>query len=185
MKIQYDDETVSVSYNEHGNMFVLESTRPHREGEIEAYCSARFLDAQANQCWLLKEFLPLFSEAGILTPVIQGPNMVIEETNESELGEAVLCDIIHSEFHDDGFSGFGDFARSRLSQQCQYASRYIEGRLDGYPALGEGLRFNNGKPWGKVRPLDATDYHGVRIHRDDMDEFERRYKAHQDQRLND
>src|SRR3546814_8066550 len=46
-----------------------------------------------------------------------------------------------SEYQDDeGFVLFGPVARSRLQEQCQYASRLITGRLDGYPALGADLR---------------------------------------------
>lgn len=185
MKVQYDDETVTVHLNENGQMFSLESTRKHREGEIEAYCSARRLDApDHNQAWLLKEFLSIFVDAKIVEPVMDGPNMVVEECDESEVGAAVLVNIIHPDFNDGGYSGFGDFCRSRLGQQCQYGSRYIDGRLEGYPALGEGLRFNNGRGYnGQIRDLDASDYHAVRIHRDDMDEFERRYKAFCEERL--
>jgi len=173
------DPTCDVRFNEFGAMFSLESRQPHREGEIEAYCSARHLTVdQPNQTWLLEEFFSMFRQAGIVEPVMDGPNMVMEECDESENHAAVLCNIIHPEFNDDGFSSFGDFCRERLGQQCQYGSRYIDGRLEGYPALGEGLRFNNGKRWGQVRELDASDYHSIRIHRDDMDEFERRYKAY-------
>lgn len=59
----------------------------------------------------------------------------------------------------DGFVGFGDVARSRCKQQCQYVSRYV-------PNLGEGLRFR-GEP---------SDYHFLEIHKDDVNEFVRRYK---------
>lgn len=105
----------------------------------------------------------------VVEPVmIGGANMDLEETDESEVGEAVLCNIVHEQFNDQGYSPFGDFCRSRLGQQCQYGSRYIDGRLEGYPNLGEGLRFKG----------DPSDYHFVRIHRDDMDEFERRYKEY-------
>ena len=181
MKVQYDGETVTVGFNENGNMFTLESTRKHREGEIEAYCSARRApDMGPNKAWILNEFLDIFTGAEIVEVTSEGWN-----TDESEVGYATLCNIVHPEFNDQGFSSFGDFCRGRLGQQCQYGSRYIDGRLEGYPALGEGLRFNNGKGYrGETRPLDASDYHSVRIHRDDMDEFERRYKAYQEERLN-
>ncbi len=65
--------------------------------------------------------------------------------------------------------------RARLGQQCQYGSRYIEGR-HGCENLGQGLRFNNGNINGRAIELDSRDFHAVRIHRDDCDEFERRYK---------
>lgn len=176
MQIQYDDATVTVGFNENGKMFTLESTRKFREGEIEAYCSARRLDATGhNQTWLLQEFFSIFRQDGIVEPGMDGPNMVMEECDESENNAAVLCNIIHPDFNDGGYSLFGDFCRSRLGQQCQYGSRYITGRIEGYPALGEGLRFQN---------EDSGNYHSIRIHRDDMDEFERRYRAYQEERLN-
>lgn len=180
MQIEYNETMCRVRFNENGNMFSLES-----EGDVEAYCSARRLTSELNQTWLLEEFFSMFRQAGIVEPVMNGPNMVMEECDESEEGAAVLCDIIHPEFNDGGFSSFGDFCRSRLGQQCQYGSRYIDGRLEGYPNLGEGLRFNNGKGYnGEVREFNGSDYHSIRIHRDDMNEFERRYRAYQEERLN-
>lgn len=68
---------------------------------------------------------------------------------------------------------FGDVARGRCNQQCQYASRYIniDGRWTerGYPQLGLGLRFLN---------LDTCSYHDILIHKDDVEEFVRRYEEH-------
>lgn len=63
---------------------------------------------------------------------------------------------------------FGNMARERLGIQCQYASRYVDGRIPGWPNLGKGLRFQ-GSP---------TDYHFLKIHQDDVEEFVRRYRAH-------
>lgn len=62
------------------------------------------------------------------------------------------------------FIHFGDVARDRCHEQCQYASRYVDGRHD-CPHLGEGLRFSG----------DPKDYHSLLIHRDDADEFVRRF----------
>lgn len=62
---------------------------------------------------------------------------------------------------------FGDVARDQCGQQCQYASRYVDGR-HGSPNLGEGLRFKG----------DPADYHFLMIHKDDVDEFVRRYHAY-------
>src|SRR3546814_2509783 len=82
-----------------------------------------------------------------------------------------------SEYQDDeGFVLFGPVARSRLQEQCQYASRLITGRLDGYPALGADLRFKN---------LGTGSYHNIRIHADDVETFVSRYKAYEEKRLND
>lgn len=171
--VTYDNDEgqeVDLRFNENGSMFVLEDCTPYREGDVLAYmCSRRLRPTAPNQCWLLKEFLPMMRKFKVVEPVmIGGANMDLEETDESEVGEAVLCNIVHEQFNDQGYSPFGDFCRSRLGQQCQYGSRYIDGRLEGYPNLGEGLRFKG----------DPSDYHFVRIHRDDMDEFERRYKEY-------
>jgi hypothetical protein len=66
---------------------------------------------------------------------------------------------------------FGDVALRQCGEQCQYVSRYVDGRIAGYPNLGKGLRFI-GKP---------SDYHDLRIHKDDVEEFVRRYKAHKEE----
>lgn len=63
------------------------------------------------------------------------------------------------------------FNPTRSLGQNQYASRAIDGR-HGYPNLGEGLRFQG----------DPCDYHMVRIHRDDYEEFHRRYHEYQKKR---
>lgn len=56
-----------------------------------------------------------------------------------------------------------EIAHSRLNEQCQYISWYIDGR-NGYPNLGIGLRFEG----------DPRRYHEIKIHRDDVGEFIRR-----------
>jgi len=55
---------------------------------------------------------------------------------------------------------FGDVARGRLNQQCQYASRYLDPKND--PYFGEGIRLLNN---------DSGDYHSIRIHKDDVEIF--------------
>ena len=65
-----------------------------------------------------------------------------------------------------GFVSFGDVSRGELSKQAQYGSRYVDGFQGEYPNLGEGLRFE-GKP---------DDYHSLRIHKDDIGEFVRRFR---------
>ena len=62
----------------------------------------------------------------------------------------------------EGFVHFGDIAHGELGMQTQYASRYISG-LD-RPKLSDGLRITG----------DPDDYHGLRIHKDDIEEFVRR-----------
>lgn len=60
---------------------------------------------------------------------------------------------------------FGDVCRRRLNEQAQYGSRFVDGR-HGCPRLGDGLRFVG----------DAVDYHSLRIHADDVEEFVGRYR---------
>ena len=68
------------------------------------------------------------------------------------------------------YVNFGDVARSRLGMQCQYASRYVTGiQPDTYPNLSEGLRFQN---------LEASSYHDIQIHQDDVEEFVHRVLEH-------
>lgn len=62
---------------------------------------------------------------------------------------------------------FGDVALHLLRQQCQYASRLINGLGRRDPELGKGLRFVH---------LDAPSYHEIGIHVDDVDEFVRRVR---------
>ena len=70
-----------------------------------------------------------------------------------------------------GFVSFGDAAR-KIGIQSQYASRYVAGG-DGYancgsdPELGRVLRFEG----------DPGDYHDLKIHAQDVDEFAARVKA--------
>lgn len=68
-----------------------------------------------------------------------------------------------SEIDEDGYVPFN---RDRRLGQNQYASRFVDGRLDS-PDLGQGLRFRQ----------DHGDYHSIRIHRDDLEEFHRRVAA--------
>lgn len=175
MQIRHKGKDFDLQFNENGAMFYVTD----KHGEVVDWLCGRHQKAGPNQCWLDGRFLTQFELKGIVQHVVP----MQQEQEPTMMNGVVLCDIIHEEFNDDGYSPFGDFCRSRLGQQCQYGSRYIDGRLEGYPALGEGLRFNNGKPWGKTRELDASDYHAVKIHRDDMDEFERRYKAFCEERL--
>ncbi len=69
-----------------------------------------------------------------------------------------------------GWVRFGEVARRRCGEQAQYAARAIDGR-DGYPHLGAGLRVRG----------DASDYHAVLIHADDVETFVARWKANEEQ----
>ena len=62
-----------------------------------------------------------------------------------------------------------EFNGDRALGQNQYASRYVDGRLD-YPNLGEGLR------WKVVG--DTSNYHFIKIHKDDYEEFHRRVREY-------
>ena len=74
---------------------------------------------------------------------------------------------------EDGFVSFGEVAGKILEGTTQQISRYADGRLeeDGFPNLGEGLRFK-----GK---MDA--YHFLRIHKDNIEEFAQRVEKHWDE----
>lgn len=67
---------------------------------------------------------------------------------------------------------FGDLVRGKLGMQCQYASRYLDGTIEGYPCLGEGLRITGS--------LDM--YHTLLIHKDDATEFIRRMTEYRESR---
>jgi len=70
---------------------------------------------------------------------------------------------------ENGFVSFGDVSRGELQKQSQYGSRYVDGMAEEYPSLGDGLRFE-GTP---------DDYHSLRIHKEDIAEFVRRYREYQ------
>lgn len=73
--------------------------------------------------------------------------------------------------------GYVEFNKDRRLGQNQYASRNVDGR-HGANNLGEGLR------WKFREGSDASDYHDIRIHIDDLEEFHRRYRKDQDRVLN-
>ncbi len=81
------------------------------------------------------------------------------QRNEPNLSEKYKSD-------EKGFVSFGDVSRGELNKQSQYGSRYVNGFNGEYPNLGEGLRFDG----------DPDDYHSLKIHRDDIAEFVRRFK---------
>lgn len=55
----------------------------------------------------------------------------------------------------------GDVCRGRLSQQAQYGCRWSE-------SVGKGLRYQG----------DMRDYHAMKIHRDDVEEFVARVETY-------
>ena len=166
MKVIYDGHELTLDYNENGHVFALYDDEGEMVDRLDP--AGYYGKAEPNTAWVSELYVDLLIN-----------NKVVELTGTQEEGAdgmvGYLVDIIHPEFNDHGYSPFGDFCRNRLGQQCQYGSRYITGRLEGYPALGEGLRFLN---------EDSGNYHSIRIHRDDMDEFERRYRAYNAESLN-
>lgn len=165
MNIEHAGQAMTLSYSDENRTFALYDA----EGELydrldPPGCHERL--AEHNTCWVDEAYVGLLTELGVAEAT--------GETRDFEEASGSLMRIVHPDFHDGGYSSFGDFSRNRLGQQCQYGSRYILGRIEGYPALGEGLRFLN---------LDRSDYHSIRIHRDDMDEFALRYANHQAERL--
>ena len=65
------------------------------------------------------------------------------------------------------YVSFGDIAREQMDMQCQYAVRYLFPNQD-RPYLGEAIRTTG----------TIMEYHGVKIHRDDIAEFLRRFQAY-------
>jgi len=160
MKIEHAGQTMILSYSGENRIFALYDAEGEMYDRLDpAGCRER--PDEHNVCWIDEAYVGLLTDLGIAEET--------GETKEFDEASGSLMRIVHPDFHDGGYSSFGDFSRSRLGQQCQYGSRYIEGKIERYPALGEGLRFRN---------LDRSDYHAIRIHRDDMDEFERRYREH-------
>ena len=76
----------------------------------------------------------------------------------------------------DGFVNFGDIAMGELRQQTQYASRYVYGSIEGYPNLGDGLRF-------KEYEEGRSNYHALKIHVEDVPAFVKRYQEYQEEKL--
>jgi hypothetical protein len=71
---------------------------------------------------------------------------------------------------EEGFVRFGDVSNRFIPlMQVQYSSRYLNG-LGGSPNLGEGLRTKN---------PGVAGCHTVRIHKDDIPEFVRRYREYE------
>lgn len=176
MKITYRGRPHHITLNSFGMMFALENSR---YDIVDYLCGRRVPKLpEHNQCWLYRDYLDLLVDAGIVVPVegtdeggmtiaYEEPTSSDRSAGKTEPAEVVLCNIVHPHFNDGGYTSFGDVAREQLGQQCQYASRYVTGRNDDYPNLGEGLRFKN---------LDDGNYHAILIHRDDIDTFVQRYK---------
>lgn len=68
----------------------------------------------------------------------------------------------------DGFVDFGEISRNLLNKQSQYGGDFVFG-VRGCPNLTEGLRVVGEK----------THYEGIKIHKDDINEFVKRYQDFQ------
>jgi hypothetical protein len=100
-----------------------------------------------------------------ITPETSSEELITDEDREK------IAKIIQESVDDEGFVNFGEIAHQIFGQQTQSASRYIDGVIPGWPNLGEDLRFKG----------STENYHFVRIHKDDIEEFIRRkrdYIAH-------
>ncbi|MDO8507902.1 MAG: hypothetical protein Q7S53_05065 [bacterium] len=76
---------------------------------------------------------------------------------------------IFAEIDQEGFVKFGVISHDLLGKQSQYGSRYINKNFsDEYPYLGDGIGIK-GNP---------DDYHEVRVYKDDIEEFVRRYEEY-------
>jgi len=69
----------------------------------------------------------------------------------------------------DGYVEFGEVSRGILKEQCQHGSKFITG-VSGYPMLADGLRTLN---------PDPGNYHAIKIHHDDVEEFVKRVAAYE------
>jgi hypothetical protein len=68
-----------------------------------------------------------------------------------------------------GFVSFGSVAGVRCNKDTQYCVCFVDVRFcPQYPDLGKGLKFSG----------DMGQYHELRIHIDDVDEFVRRYRKY-------
>lgn len=93
----------------------------------------------------------------------------VERVFYSIIEEASLVNNINSYLRYMDEDGYVPFNADRSLGQNQYASRYVHGRIEPYPNLGEGLRWKN---------RDSGNYHSILIHRDDLNEFHRRVRAY-------
>lgn len=89
-----------------------------------------------------------------------------------EFKEKILEQRPTFEADENGFVDFGKVSRQLLGKQTQYGSRYIDGAFGEYPKLGEGLRVKG----------NSDNYHNIKIHKDDIDEFVKRYREYQEQK---
>jgi len=94
-----------------------------------------------------------------------------------ESGEKIFAKPEESDYNfdadEEGFVRFGDVSNRFIPRmQVQYSSRYLTG-VGETPDLSEGLR---------VKKSDVGNYHVMRIHKDDIPEFVRRYNKYEEER---
>ena len=98
------------------------------------------------------------------------------ERNRQEFSQEDLKELqnLQEMADEEGFVPFREVAWTFMEgMQAQYASRYIDGAIPGWPNLGEGLRFKG----------EASNYYSVKIHKDDIEEFVKRVRDYQRLRL--
>ena len=159
-KVKFNNKDFILSYYPRWAMFVLTPSKNYKGEEPIYLCDQNHNIKEHNTVWVLGDYVDLLESAG----VVERGDIV---SNSTAGGNTIahLCKVIHPTFNDGGFSDFGDFARNRLGCRSNYMSMFIEGK-EGFPELGKGLRFKN---------IDAIDDHKILIHREDMEEFEKRF----------
>lgn len=119
------------------------------------------------------DMLKKYSALEVIKDFKSHPHLFDFETAETLVREArMIAYAPHNEKAGE-YICFGDLSRNEMGQQCQYGSRYVHGRIDGYPNLAEGLRVKG----------DPFDYHSLRMHVDDIPIFMQRYCEHKESRL--
>lgn len=92
-------------------------------------------------------------------------NLYMEQFKNDTVDKLKIPDF---ETDDQGYVNFGDVSLGVFQQQSQYVTRYVDGLLEGYPKLGEGLRIE-----GK-----SDNPYTMKIYKDDIPEFVKRYKKY-------
>ncbi len=135
--------------------------------------NARNTDELLGMLRAFPQMLQRYSALEVIADFKSRPHLFDFETARTLIRESRM--IAYAPHGEDAseYVCFGDLSRNEMGQQCQYGSRYVHGRIDGYPNLAEGLRVE-GNPF---------DYHSLRIHVDDIPVFIQRYREHKEARM--
>ena len=109
----------------------------------------------------------------VIRSMMSRPSLFQFETAKTLVREARM--IAYAPFNEkpSKMIDFGQLSRTELGQQCQYGSRYVHGKIEGYPNLAEGLRVTG----------DLFNYHSLRMHIDDVPTFIERYREHHEAQM--